>query len=115
LESISTVINTPIPGAHFLLPDPDVRAEKFTTSVVVSVFPDDVGKFGESICLFSHPRKVPPALPQSSHNVKSAEYLGTHTHYAKQQNSPALSALSRTLGHNTNALINPVPRRDISP
>jgi len=65
LESIDNAIDTLIYSTRFFRPDPDVRAAKFTTTVVVSVSPEDVGKFGESIRLFSRSpqsRSRPPCL-----------------------------------------------------
>src|SRR5207302_7442878 len=55
-ESIRNAIEVPIFTARFLQPDP---AKRFTTtSVLVSVSPNDVQKFGASIRLYSQPRRV---------------------------------------------------------
>ena len=49
LESISNGIDVPIFGARFLLSDPEKRAKKRTTSLVVAVDLLHVSRFGESI------------------------------------------------------------------
>src|SRR5437868_4189784 len=58
-ESIRNAIEVPIFNARFLQPDPVKRFN--TSSVVISVSPNDVQKFGSSIRLYSQPRRVEPA------------------------------------------------------
>ena len=65
LESIDNAIDVCIFGARFLQSDPAKRAEKRTTSVVVTVDPLHVPRFGESIHLFSHATTVAPPYSAS--------------------------------------------------
>jgi len=102
LESIGNAIDTPIHGSHFLQPDPDVRAEKFTTTVVVSVSPEDVGKFGESIRLFSCPCKVTPAHPASKPTQCKKCWKFGHSHLlckVHEHTCPICSALHSRSQH----------------
>jgi hypothetical protein len=58
LPSIFNAANVKIFSARYLQPDAAKRAAKNTTSVVITVAPADVNKIGNSILLFSRPRKV---------------------------------------------------------
>jgi hypothetical protein len=57
-EAILFAADIQISNARYLKPNPADRAEKKTTSIVISCSPSDAKKIGSSIRLFSRPRKA---------------------------------------------------------
>jgi hypothetical protein len=95
-SAVHFATNVTITSARNLQPDPQVRAQKFVTSVVISVIKEEASIIGSTIRLFSRVRKVAPIHSTNTTAHCRNCYRLRHPHQTCSDKTPTCPICSGT-------------------